>query len=193
MTAEIRNLLSAIEADISTLEIEAIVNAANEQLIMGGGVDGAIRRKAGREMEVELRSIGRCATGQAIITRGHRLPAKYVIHTVAPIWNSHAGSREAAIELLSACYSNSLALARRNGISEIAFPCLGTGIYGWPPDLAARTAFETVTDSLRKSGGLPRVVFCCFSAADRKRYVDLIAGRKSDSSLGLDDRKGWAR
>jgi O-acetyl-ADP-ribose deacetylase (regulator of RNase III) len=177
MTSEIRDVLSAIEADISSLDISCIVNAANEPLIMGGGVDGAIRRKAGPKMETELRRIGSCPTGEAVLTRGHRLPANYVIHTVAPIWETRAGSNEENIRLLAGCYCNSLALARANGISEIAFPCIGTGIYGWPADLAAGIAFGTVVDFLNKQGGLWRVVFCCFSVADRNRYAKLIAAR----------------
>lgn len=169
-----RALLSAIEADISTLAVEAIVNAANEPLIMGDGVDGAIRRKAGEEMEVELRRTGRCPTGQAVLTAGHRLNAKFVIHTVAPVWHVGDASRHDTIRLLSDCYRNSLTLAYAHGISEVAFPCLGTGVYGWPPELAARTAFNTVTEILRNNPGFSRIIFCCFSAADRARYEALI-------------------
>ena len=175
MTNATRNILSAIEADISALEISCIVNAANEELIMGGGVDGAIRRKAGPEMETELRRISRCPTGEAVLTRGHRLRADYVIHTVAPVWETGASSREPNKRLLAGCYRNSLALARGNGIGEIAFPCIGTGIYGWPADLAAEIAFDAVMGTLDEHGGFSRVVFCCFSTADRDRYVRLIA------------------
>jgi O-acetyl-ADP-ribose deacetylase (regulator of RNase III) len=171
----LRARLEAIEADIAGLEIAAIVNAANEPLIMGGGVDGAIRRRAGSEMETELRRIGRCATGEAVLTRGHRLPAKFVIHTAAPVWHEGDATREEKIRLLGNCYRNALTLAQANGISEVAFPCLGTGIYGWPADLAARTAFDTVVAFLRNDGMLSRVVFCCFSAADKARYAALIA------------------
>lgn len=163
--------LSAIEADISTLDIEAIVNAANAPLVMGGGVDGAIRRKAGPEMETELRRIARCPTGQAIITAGHRLSARHVIHTVAPIWSGD----ERAVALLADCYSNSLALAREHEIREIAFPCLGTGAYGWPPDLAAHTAVDAVISSLENNKHFSCVVFCCFSGADKVRYEALIS------------------
>jgi O-acetyl-ADP-ribose deacetylase (regulator of RNase III) len=173
--APFRARLEAIEADIAGLEIVAIVNAANEPLIMGGGVDGAIRRRAGPEMETELRRIGRCATGDAVLTRGHRLPAKFVIHTVAPVWHEDVATREEKFRLLGDCYRNALALAHDNGISEIAFPCLGTGIYGWPPDLAARTAFDTVVTFLLDDEVLSRIVFCCFSAADKARYATLIA------------------
>jgi O-acetyl-ADP-ribose deacetylase len=175
VTGNVRDVLSAIEADISSLAICCIVNAANEELIMGGGVDGAIRRKAGPEMETELRRIGRCPTGEAVLTHGHRLPADYVIHTVAPVWEARTGSREEHMRLLAACYANSLKLARENGIAEIAFPCIGTGIYGWPADVAAGIAFDTVADFLDRQREFSRVVFCCFSAADRDRYTKLIA------------------
>lgn len=178
MADNIRRVLSAIEADISALDISCIVNAANEPLIMGGGVDGAIRRKAGPEMETELRRIGRCPTGEAVLTGGHRLPAKYVIHTVAPIWETRAGSRQDGERLLTNCYRNALTLAHKNGISEIAFPCLGTGIYGWPPDIAAGIAFGTVADFLDKQIGFARVVLCCFSASDKDRYTKLIAAAR---------------
>src|ERR1700674_5882391 len=173
--APFRARLEAIEADSAGLEIVAIVNAANEPLIMGGGVDGAIRRRAGPEMETELRRIGRCATGDAVLTRGHRLPAKFVIHTVAPVWREEVASREEKLRLLGDCYRNALALAHDHGISEIAFPCLGTGIYGWRRDLAARTGFDTVVAFLRDDEVLLRIVFCCFSAADKERYATLIA------------------
>lgn len=167
----LRDVLSVIEADISSLDIEAIVNAANEPLIMGGGVDGAIRRKAGPDMETEIRKIGRCPTGRAIITRGHRLPARHVIHTVAPIFSDRSNQQTM---LLADCYRNSLALAREHAIGEIAFPCLGTGVYCWPPDLAARTALDAVVASLRDNNQFTRIVFCCFNGADRDRYLTLI-------------------
>ncbi|HEY2444538.1 MAG TPA: macro domain-containing protein [Rhizomicrobium sp.] len=166
--------LEAIEADICALAVEAIVNAANEPLIMGGGVDGAIRRKAGPGMETELRHIGRCPTGEAVLTRGHRLPAQFVIHTVAPVWHG-GGARDEKLRLLANCYRNTLALARANGILEIAFPCIGTGIYGWPADLAAQTAFDSVVECLREDDAFARIVFCCFSASDRARYASFIS------------------
>lgn len=166
--------LSAMQADISSLALQAIVNAANEPLIMGGGVDGAIRRKAGPEMETEIRRIGRCPTGEAVITRGHALPAKYVIHTVAPIWSGDETRHGRDVQLLACCYRNSLALAREHHLGEIAFPCLGTGVYGWPGDLAASTAFCTVSDFMEAPGGISRVIFCCFSRTDLDRYNALI-------------------
>jgi O-acetyl-ADP-ribose deacetylase (regulator of RNase III) len=170
----LRDRLEAIEADISTLQLDAIVNAANEPLIMGGGVDGAIRRKAGPEMEDDLRRIGRCPTGQAVITPGYRLPAKFVIHTVAPVWSGGGATRDEQEELLAGCYRNALALADTNDIASIAFPCIGTGIYGWPAERAAQVAFNVVVHQLQHGGRQRRVVFCCFSNADRERYAALI-------------------
>ena len=170
--------LASIEADITTLARDAIVNAANEPLIMGGGVDGAIRRKAGPEMESDLRRIGRCPTGEAVLTRGYRLPAKSVIHTVAPVWSS--GRSEPGQErLLAACYANVLALAEANAIASIAFPCIGTGIYAWPADRAADIAFATVVAHMQNATRISQVTFCCFSGSDRERYARLIAGLAS--------------
>jgi len=170
----IHDRLEAVEADITTLALDAIVNAANEPLIMGGGVDGAIRRKAGREMEDEIRRIGRCPTGKAVITRGHRLPAKHVIHTVAPVWSGGGATAEQKQGLLAECYSSALARADENAIATIAFPCIGTGIYAWPAELAARIAFDTVAEHLRGCTVQSRVVFCCFSRDDCERYDALI-------------------
>jgi len=171
--------LEAIEADITTLVLDAIVNAANEPLIMGGGVDGAIRRKAGREMEEEIRRIGRCATGEAVITRGHRLPARFVIHTVAPVWGGGGATPEQKQALLARCYRNALLRADENAIASIAFPCIGTGIYGWPQDLAAQIAFESAVQHLRACDLQTRIVFCCFSHADYETYSALIASAVS--------------
>jgi O-acetyl-ADP-ribose deacetylase (regulator of RNase III) len=171
---DIRSRLDAIEADITTLALDAIVNAANEPLIMGGGVDGAIRRKAGPGMEDEIRKIGHCPTGSAIITKGHRLPAKHVIHTVAPVFGD-GGGQEGKEQLLAACYRNSLLCADEHGIATIAFPCIGTGIYGWPADTAAGIAFRTVVEHLAACERQSRVVFCCFSSTDRDRYARLMA------------------
>jgi O-acetyl-ADP-ribose deacetylase (regulator of RNase III) len=169
----VRDRLEAIEADITTLALDAIVNAANEALLRGGGVDGAIRRKAGPEVEKELRRIGRCPAGEAVVTAGGALPAKYIIHTVAPIFDdtAHAEKRK----LLQACYRNALARADENGIRTLAFPCIGTGIYGWPADSAAEIAFRAVATHLAGCDMQQRIVFCCFSPADRARYARLIA------------------
>jgi O-acetyl-ADP-ribose deacetylase (regulator of RNase III) len=172
---ELAARLQSMEADITTLALDAIVNAANEPLIMGGGVDGAIRRKAGPDMERDLRQIGRCPTGKAIITRGYRLPAKFVIHTVAPVWSSGGARPEEKERLLAACYAGALALADANAIDTIAFPCIGTGIYAWPAERAADIAFSTVISHLQSSARQIKVTFCCFSPADRDRYAASIA------------------
>jgi len=166
--------IEAIEADITTLAIDAIVNAANSELIPGGGVDGTIRKRAGRELNDELRRIGFCAEGDAIITPGFLLPVVYVIHTVAPVW---AGGDERATQeqTLARCYANALKLADENSVRSIAFPAIGTGAYRWPPDVAARIAFDTVVAHLRKSEMQSTVTFCCFARADRERYADMIA------------------
>jgi O-acetyl-ADP-ribose deacetylase (regulator of RNase III) len=166
--------MEAIEADITTLAIDAIVNACNSMLMPGGGVDGAIRKRAGQELNDELRRIGSCAEGDAIITPGYRLPAAYVIHTVAPIWS---GNHERAIQeqTLSRCYANALKLADENNVRTIAFPAIGTGAYRWPPDVAARIAFDAVVRHLQQSEMQSTVTFCCFARADRERYADMIA------------------
>jgi O-acetyl-ADP-ribose deacetylase (regulator of RNase III) len=168
-------LIEAIHADITTLALDAIVNAANESLIRGGGVDGAIRRKAGQEMEEEIRRIGCCPTGSAVVTRGRRLPAKFVIHTVAPVWGDGSATPEQKCAQLASCYRNALLLADENAIKSIAFPCIGTGIYGWPADLAADIAFENVLTHLKGCSVQSRIVFCCFSPQDRERYAARVA------------------
>jgi O-acetyl-ADP-ribose deacetylase (regulator of RNase III) len=143
------------QADITKLEVDAIVNAANTTLLGGGGVDGAIHRAAGRELLEECRRIGGCPTGQARITRGYRLPAKHVIHTVGPIWR---GGEHGERELLAACYRNSLDLAAGNGVRSIAFPAISCGAYGFPIDEAAEIAVREVASDDR----LDRVIFACF-------------------------------
>jgi O-acetyl-ADP-ribose deacetylase (regulator of RNase III) len=164
--------LEAIEADITTLSVDAIVNAANAPLLPGGGVDGAIRRKAGRELDEDLYRIGRCEEGGAVMTPGYRLPASRVIHTVAPIW----AGREAQKQTLARCYASVLALADDYRLSTIAFPAIGTGAYGWPGDVAAQIAFDAVTAHLAACDIQTRVIFCCFSSTDRSRYAALISG-----------------
>ncbi|HVZ69071.1 MAG TPA: macro domain-containing protein [Rhizomicrobium sp.] len=173
--ARIARKLQAIEADITTLGVDAIVNAANVQLLPGGGVDGAIRRAAGPKLTEETRAIGKCPTGTAVLTQGYDLPAKYAIHTAAPIWEG--GYRDEEQErLLSSCYESALELADAHGIATIAFPAIGTGIYGWPAERAAKIAFETVVRHLAMCRVQTRVIFCCFNTADRERYAKLIAG-----------------
>lgn len=150
-------------ADITTLAVDAIVNAANRTLLGGGGVDGAIHRAAGPELYEECKTLGGCATGAAKITRGYRLPAKHVIHAVGPVWN---GGGEGEEELLASCYRTALDLAAAHRLTSIAFPAISTGIYRFPPDHAARIAVGTVAAELAGSPcGIARVVFCCFAPA----------------------------
>jgi O-acetyl-ADP-ribose deacetylase (regulator of RNase III) len=172
--------LEVIEADITTLQLDAIVNAANSALMPGGGVDGAIRRKAGREMDEDLYRIGTCAEGGAVITHGYGLPSSRVIHTVAPIWAGGINNpqQEAA---LARCYDSVLALADTHRLRTIAFPAIGTGAYGWPADIAAKLALERVTAHLAACAIQTRIIFCCFSRADRERYTNLIASLKDQS------------
>ncbi|AJW44071.1 macro domain-containing protein [Ralstonia mannitolilytica] len=164
--------LIAVRADITTLDCDAIVNAANNTLLGGGGVDGAIHRAAGPELLEACRALHGCRTGEAKITPGFRLPARYVIHTVGPVW--HGGSRQEA-ELLAACYRNSLELARRHEVRTLAFPCISTGVYGFPPELAAPIAVRTAREH---GAGLDAITFCCFSAADLALYEAALAAEK---------------
>lgn len=157
--------ITAVCADITKLEVDAIVNAANTTLLGGGGVDGAIHRAAGRELLESCRKFNGCKTGEARITPGFRLPAKFVIHTPGPVW--HGGTRHEA-ELLRSCYENSLKLAAENGCRSIAFSCISTGVYGYPHEAAAGIAVETVR---AWNGDLPEeVIFCCFSNEMLKIY-----------------------
>ncbi|MBU42263.1 MAG: O-acetyl-ADP-ribose deacetylase [Spirochaetaceae bacterium] len=162
--------LEVVRGDITRLEVDAIVNAANEALAGGGGVDGAIHSAAGPELLQACRRIGGCPTGQAVITPGFKLKAKYVIHTVGPIWR---GGSSGEPELLANCYKNSLDVARQNGISTIAFPSISTGVYGYPLEEAASIAVRTVEE--KKLPGLDRVVFCCFDQRAYDIYSGLLA------------------
>jgi O-acetyl-ADP-ribose deacetylase (regulator of RNase III) len=156
-------------ADITTLKVDAIVNAANRSLLGGGGVDGAIHRAAGPELLAECESLGSCATGSAKISRGYRLPARHVIHAVGPVW-SGGGEREE--ELLASCYRTALDLAAVRRLGSLAFPAISTGIYRFPPDRAARIAVGTVASELAASPrGITRVVFCCFSQGSADHHA----------------------
>lgn len=164
-------LLRTLRADITTLAVDAIVNAANASLLGGGGVDGAIHRAAGPELLAECRRLGGCPTGDARLTSGYRLPARYVIHAVGPVWH---GGTAGEPELLASCYRRALELAAARGLGSLAFPGIGTGIYGYPVADAARIAVATVR-AFPAGGSLREVVFCCFSAGDLAIYQDLLA------------------
>ena len=151
--------MKVITADITTLKVDAIVNAANETLLGGGGVDGAIHRAAGPGLMDECRRLGGCPTGKARVTGGHNLPARWVIHTVGPVWK---GGEAGEPDLLAACYRNSLGVARELGAGSLAFPAISTGVSGYPPEEAARVAVTTVAGML-KDDPRPEIVFCCFS------------------------------
>jgi O-acetyl-ADP-ribose deacetylase (regulator of RNase III) len=165
--------LEIIVADITTLGVDAIVNAANARLKRGGGVDGAIHRAAGPELQAECDTLGGCATGSAKITRGYRLPAKHVIHAVGPVWN---GGGKGEDELLASCYRTALALAAEHRLASIAFPAISTGIYGFPADLAARIAVGTVVSEVSAAPrGIARVVFCCFARDAAEHHINAFA------------------
>jgi len=165
--------LEIVVADITTLAVDTIVNAANSSLLGGGGVDGAIHRAAGRELLAECATLGGCATGSAKITRGYRLPAKHVIHAVGPVWN---GGKRGEADLLASCYRTALDLAAEAGLHSIAFPAISTGVYRFPADLAAKIAVGTVVSEISiDPHGMQQVVFCCFSQDSAKHHVDAFA------------------
>ncbi len=159
--------IEILQADITTLAVDAIVNAANTSLLGGGGVDGAIHHAAGPELLVECRDLGGCPTGEARLTRGYQLPARYVVHTVGPVWH---GGQHHEDQLLAACYRNSLALAAARQLHSIAFPSISTGVYRFPIDRACRIALQEVRTFLATHPLPERVIFCCFSGADRAVY-----------------------
>ncbi len=167
-----------MQADITTLAVDAIVNAANSSLLGGGGVDGAIHRAAGPELLEECRLLGGCKTGDAKITGGYKLPAKFIIHTVGPVWQDGAHGEA---DLLASCYRRSLELATERGLAFIAFPAISTGVYGYPMQLAARVAVSTVLQFVRSRASLQEVIFCCFSAEAFDFYSELLRPQKSNS------------
>jgi O-acetyl-ADP-ribose deacetylase (regulator of RNase III) len=166
--------IRALQANIVTLTVDAIVNAANSSLLGGGGVDGAIHRAAGPQLLEECRTLGGCKTGDAKLTKGYKLPAKFVIHTVGPVWH---GGKKGEPELLASCYRNSLIIAAENEIKSIAFPSISTGIYGYPIELAAQVAVETVSKIINQSANIKEVLFCCFSPSDLEVYESLLMKR----------------
>jgi len=172
-------MIEVVRGDITQLDVDAIVNAANERMLGGGGVDGAIHRAAGHQLYEaclavpEVRPDVRCPIGQSRITPGFNLRARYVVHTVGPVWR---GGTNGEPELLASCYRCSMELASANGIATLAFPGISTGIYGYPVDLAAKVAVAAVRSALERLSGIHEVVFCCFSASDLQVYEEALRG-----------------
>jgi O-acetyl-ADP-ribose deacetylase (regulator of RNase III) len=163
--------LDVIVTDITTLRVDAIVNAANSSLLGGGGVDGAIHRAAGPDLVAECRMLHGCKTGQAKITKGYRLPARHVIHTVGPVWN---GGKLDEDSLLASCYRRSMELCEKHALESVAFPAISTGIYRFPADRAAGIAVKAVVDALAAAPGVTQVIFCCFSAQSGELYQEAL-------------------
>lgn len=174
--------LEIVEGDITTLAVDAIVNAANESLAGGGGVDGAIHRAAGPGLLQECRTLGGCPTGEARITAGYNLPARHVIHTVGPVWRGGTADEDA---LLASCYRRSLELAAARGLETVAFPAISTGVYRFPPERAASIAARTVVDFLAGHERPTRVIFCCFGKESAEAYRTAVAEALPEQGSGL--------
>lgn len=159
--------LRALRADITTLPVDAIVNAANSSLLGGGGVDGAIHRAAGPELLQECRRLGGCKTGDAKLTKGYRLPARYVIHAVGPVWHGGDKGEEG---LLASCYRRAIEIASQNDVASLAFPSISTGVYGYPIERAASVAVQSVRSAVEQHSAIREVIFCCFSESDLEVY-----------------------
>jgi O-acetyl-ADP-ribose deacetylase len=165
------NNIKVTKEDITKLKVEAIVNAANTSLLGGGGVDGAIHRAAGSQLLEECRTLNGCPTGEAKITKGYQLPAKFVIHTVGPIWRKNSSKAD---ELLATCYKNSLAIAKKNNCRTIAFPNISTGVYRFPKVAAAKIAIEEVKNFLENDSSIEKVIFVCFDLENYRIYAELL-------------------
>ncbi|WP_247878097.1 O-acetyl-ADP-ribose deacetylase [Azospirillum sp. TSO22-1] len=166
--------MSVVEGDLTRVAVDAVVNAANSALKRGGGVDGAIHAAAGPGLQAELDQIGGCPTGECRITRGHRLPAPWIIHAVGPVWRGGAANEDS---LLESCYRTAFALARRHGLASLAFPAISTGIYGFPKDRAVRIAVAAALDELSRDDAVADVRFVCFDAETAALYRAELAGR----------------
>ena len=166
------NRMEAVQGDITKMKVDAIVNAANSSLLGGGGVDGAIHRAAGPELVAECATLGGCATGEAKITRGYKLPAKHVVHTVGPVWRGGTHDED---NLLASCYRNSLRIAAEQGLKTVAFPAISTGIYGFPSERACRIAVDTVREFLSAEKSIEKVSFVCFDTLTFGLYKRAIA------------------